>query len=57
MEQLTQQGTALFNDPVHAFFVSICGIGGYLLIRFILERMPDKKDENKGWINNINDTE
>ena len=55
-EELTRQMATLYSDPVHAIFVLFCGLGGYLLIRFILDRMPDKTDGND-LLNNLNDPE
>lgn len=38
-KQITQ---ALGDKPIHLISMELFGIGGYLLIRFLLERMPDK---------------
>jgi hypothetical protein len=57
VSQFEQQYLTLFNDLSHAIFVLLCAFGGYLLIRYILERMPDKKDGNGNFIQNINDPE
>lgn len=35
-----------FGKPTVLFTIYFIGIGGYLVVRYILERMPDKKEEN-----------
>jgi hypothetical protein len=48
MDQFTQQVADLFyNDVSHSAFILLCSFGGYLLIRYILERMPDKTKDDK----------
>lgn len=42
---LTQQLVKLLNDnPLHLITIELFGIGGYLLIRYILDRKPDVKE-------------
>jgi len=44
MDQIMQQLINLFyNNMSHAALILLCSFGGYLLVRYILERMPDKK--------------
>lgn len=35
----------LLNSPILLITILFFGVGGYLLIRYILEKMPDKKSE------------
>jgi hypothetical protein len=41
-ETTVKEMNVFFLNPYRAFFVYFAGGGGYLLIRYILERMPDK---------------
>lgn len=46
MDELSRQIANLYGTPMHSILVLLCGFGGYLLIRYILERMPNKTDDN-----------
>jgi hypothetical protein len=37
---------AFMTNPVRMLILPAAGMGGYLLIRYILERMPDVKQDN-----------
>ncbi len=44
---------ALSNNPLHLFTIELFGIGGYLLIRYILERKPNKKQPEIHWMDKL----
>ena len=56
VDEFKQQLTALLSDPVHSLLILACGIGGFLAIRYILERMPNKNSRNGNHINQYVDT-
>ena len=39
--------------PIHFITIEVFGIGGYLLIRYILDRAPDKKGPEVHWMDKI----
>lgn len=39
-----QLQTAFMSNPLHELAIYAFSVGGYLLMRYILERMPDKKE-------------
>lgn len=42
---LTQQLVQVLNDnPLHLITIELFGLGGYLLVRYILDRKPDLKE-------------
>lgn len=41
------------NNPLHVFTIELFGIGGYLLIRYILEKKPDKKEPEIHWMDKL----
>lgn len=45
-----QLATAINNDPLHMITMELFGVGGYLLVRYILERRPDKKTPEIHWM-------
>ena len=45
----------MYAQPIRMVFTLMCGIGGYLLIRYILDRMPDKNQNNSS--DNFNNPE
>ena len=51
-QQLIQ---AFAANPLHLITVELFGLGGYLIIRYILDRMPDKKAPEVHWMDKIND--
>ena len=44
---------AFAANPLHLFTVEMFGLGGYLLIRYILNRMPDKKQPEVHWMDKM----
>lgn len=46
MDEFAKQVTDLYGTPMHSILVLVCGFGGYLLIRYILERMPNKTNDS-----------
>jgi hypothetical protein len=44
---------ALSRNQLHILTIELFGIGGYLLIRFILERKPDKKEPEIHWMDRM----
>ena len=55
-EAVTQQIVQAFaTNPLHLITIEAFGLGGYLLIRYILNRMPDKKEPEIHWMDRIND--
>ncbi len=51
MQQMTQ---AFIDNPLRPFTIEIFGFGGYLLVRYILESVPDKKKKLPFWPDNEN---
>ena len=49
-QQLLQ---ALTSNPIHIITIEIFAIGGYLLVRYILDRKPDKKEPEIHWMDKI----
>jgi hypothetical protein len=44
----------LFLDhPLHMVTIELFGIGGYLLIRYLLERKPGKKEPEVHWMDKM----
>ncbi len=55
-QAIAQQIVQAFSDnPLHLITVELFGLGGYLLIRYILNRRPDKKEPEVHWMDKIND--
>jgi hypothetical protein len=52
--QLTQ---AFANNPLHRITVDLFGIGGYLLVRYILDKKPDKKQPEIHWMDKMGNNE
>jgi hypothetical protein len=50
VQQLTQ---AFANNPLHRLTVVLFGFGGYLIIRYVLDRMPDKKQPEVHWMDRM----
>ncbi len=44
---------AFAAKPLHLITIEMFAIGGYLLIRFLLERMPDKKKPEVHWMDKM----
>jgi amino acid permease len=53
-QQLAQQWEQAITDkPVRELLVFLIGFGGCLLIRYILDRMPDKKKPEVHWMDKM----
>ncbi len=53
-QAVAQQVTDAFaSNPLHLITVELFGLGGYLLIRYILDRMPDKKQPEVHWMDKM----
>ena len=44
---------ALNANPLHVLTIELFGIGGYLLIRYILEKKPNKKEPEIHWMDRL----
>ncbi len=50
----SQQMMAMLNDnPLHLITIELFGIGGYMLIRYILDRKPNKKEPEVHWMDKM----
>ena len=56
-EVANQLVQAFSANPLHLITVELFGVGGYLLIRYILDRMPDKKQPEVHWMDKIGGNE
>jgi hypothetical protein len=55
-QQLAEQwAKAVADKPVRELLVFMIGFGGYLLIRFLLERIPDKHKPEVHWMDKMGD--
>lgn len=36
---------AMLNNPIHSLAIMMCGFGGYLLVRYILNRKSDNMEK------------
>jgi hypothetical protein len=53
-EAATQQLMQVFSaNPLHMVTIELFGIGGYLLVRYILEKKPGKKQPEVHWMDKI----
>ena len=53
-EQFNQQvTTALIDNPLRGLTVFLFGMGGYLLVRYILDSKPDKKEQEIHWMDKM----
>ena len=51
---ITKQFVELFSaNPLHIITIDVFAIGGYLLIRFLLERKPEKKEVKVHWMDKL----
>jgi hypothetical protein len=39
--------------PLHMITIEMFGVGGYLIIKYILDRMPDKKEPEVHWMDKM----
>jgi hypothetical protein len=42
-------------NPLHMVTVELFGVGGYLLVRYILDKKPDKKQPEVHWMDRMGD--
>jgi len=55
-EAAQQQLLQVFSaNPLHMITVELFGIGGYLLVRYILDRKPGKKQPEVHWMDRMGD--
>lgn len=53
-KQFNQQvNQALMANPLREMTVFLFGLGGYLFIRFLLDRKPDKKEPEIHWMDKM----
>ncbi len=53
-EAATQQLMQIFSsNPLHQITVELFGIGGYLVIRYILEKKPGKNQPEVHWMDKL----
>jgi len=45
--------TVMNNNPLHLATIELFGIGGYLLVRYILEKKPGKKEPEVHWMDKM----
>jgi uncharacterized membrane protein len=43
------------NNQLHLITIEMFGVGGYLIVRYILDRKPDKKEPEVHWMDKIGD--
>ncbi len=44
-------------NPLHLITIELFGVGGYLLIRYILDKKPDKKEPEVHWMDKMGSNE
>ncbi len=44
---------AMNANPLHSFTIELFGIGGYLIVRYILDKRPDKKQPEVHWTDRL----
>lgn len=53
-----QQLLQVFAEhPLHMITVDLFGIGGYLLVRYLIDRKPDKKEPEVHWMDKMGKSE
>ncbi len=53
-EAAAQQLVQVFEaNPLHLITIELFGVGGYLLVRYILDRKPDKKEPEVHWMDKM----
>ena len=45
--------TVFNNNPLHLVTIELFGIGGYLLVRYIIDRKPGKKEPEVHWMDKM----
>ena len=59
MDKKAQQAAAqqliqiISANPLHIITIELFGIGGYLLVRYILDRKPDKQEPEMHWMDKM----
>ena len=48
-----QVSKALMENPLREITVFLFGLGGYLLVRYLIERKPDKKEPEIHWMDKM----
>ncbi len=48
-----QMQAALTANPLHVLTIYLAGFGGYLLVRYIIDRTPDKKKPEVHWMDKM----
>lgn len=48
-----QMLAAVESNPLHAMTIFMFAFGGYLAIRYLLERIPDKKKQEVHWMDKM----
>ena len=57
-EAATQQlMQALQSNPLHLLTIELFGVGGFLLVRYIIDRTPDKKTPEVHWMDKLGSNE
>ena len=50
----SSQLVTVFNDnPLHQITIELFAIGGYLLIRYLIDKKPDKKEPEVHWMDKM----
>lgn len=53
-EAARQQLIAVFEaHPLHMLTIEMFGVGGFLLVKYILDRKPDKKEPEVHWMDKL----
>ncbi len=51
---VTKQLVELFNaNPLHVITIDLFAIGGYLFVRYLLEKKPEKNDVEVHWMDKL----
>ena len=53
MAATNQLMAVLSNNPLHQATIEIFAIGGYLLVRYIIDQKPDKKEPEVHWMDKM----
>jgi di/tricarboxylate transporter len=53
-EAVQQLMIVLAANPLHFLTMEVFGLGGYMLVRYLLERRPDKKEPEIHWMDRMN---
>jgi hypothetical protein len=47
----------IYSNPIHVATMFVFSIGGYLLVRYILDKKPGKKDEPPHWSDRLGENQ